>query len=209
MIKPLPLLKESKTHLRVSYKKGGETATDIDYLLSRVLQHDDYGAFEKLFHSNYSPLRNFSKRLVKINEVAEELVSEVFYKIWCYRKRIVISSSAKSYLYTSVRNISFDYLRKEKHSLWTNLEDAAFVSSDSMDPHKNAEFAELQTKVDLAVAKLPRQCRLVFQLSRDEGMKYNDIADTLCLSVKTIETQIGRALKSLRTSLKNDYLHRL
>jgi len=207
--RPLPLIKETKTHLRVSYSKSGESAADIDYLLSRVLLHDDYVAFEKLFHSNYNPLRNFSKKLVKINEVAEELVSEVFFKIWCYRKRIVISSSAKSYLYTSVRNISFDYLRKEKQSLWANLEDAAMVTSDCQDPHKNAEFMELQTKVDLAVAKLPRQCRLVFQLSRDEGMKYNDIADTLCLSVKTIETQIGRALKSLRTSLKNEYLHRL
>jgi RNA polymerase sigma-70 factor, ECF subfamily len=204
--RPLPL---AKTHLRISYTNGGETPADIDYLLGRVLQYDDYRAFEKLFHANYTPLRNFSKRLVKINEVAEELVSEVFSKIWSGRKRIVISSSAKSYLYTSVRNISFDYLRREKHALWSNLEDADFVTSDSLDPHRSAEFVELQTKVDLAVAKLPRQCRLVFQLSRDEGMKYNDIADTLCLSVKTIETQIGRALKSLRTSLKNDYIHSL
>lgn len=209
MNRPLPFLKESKTDLRVSYSKGGESAADIDYLLSRVLKHDDYEAFEKLFHSNYCPLRNFSKKLVKINEVAEELVSEVFSKIWCFRKRIVISSSAKSYLYTSVRNISFDYLRKEKHSIWTNLEDASMVTSDYQDPQKQAEFMELQTKVDLAVARLPKQCRLVFQLSRNEGMKYIDIADSLCLSVKTIETQIGRALKSLRLSLKNEYLQRL
>jgi len=189
--------------------RSRESTQEIDFLLDRVLKHDDYSAFEKLYHSHFNALRNFSKKLVKVNEVAEELVSEVFSKIWYSRKRIIISSSAKSYLYTAVRNISFDYLRKEKQALWTNLEDAALVTADSLDPHNHAEFEELQLKVDHAVARLPKQCRLVFQLSRNQGMKYNDIADTLSLSVKTIETQIGRALKSLRISLKNEYLHRL
>lgn len=209
MAKPLPSTTRITNNYRsISHRFNGESE-DIEFLLGRVLEYDDYYAFEKLYRTNFGSLKNFSKKLVKINEVAEELVSEVFSKIWYSRKRIVISSSAKSYLYTSVRNISFDYLRKEKHAQWTTLEDAAFVTADCLDPHKHAEFEELQSKVDHAVARLPKQCRLVFQLSRNQGMKYNDIANTLCLSVKTIETQIGRALKSLRISLKNDYLQRL
>ena len=197
----LPLAKARKTYLRVSYNKANDTAVDIDLLLGRVLQHDDYEAFEKLFLFNYNPLRNFCKKLVHINEVAEELVSEVFLKIWSNRKRIIISSSPKSYLYTAVRNISFDHLRKEKRSLWTGLEEAASVTCDYFDPQRHSEFEELEVQVQKAIARLPKQCRIVFQLSRDHGMKYIEIAETLQLSVKTIETQMGRALKSLRLSL--------
>lgn len=200
----LPLLKPKKSYQRVPYYGLGDAPTDIDHLLLRVLEHDDYGAFEKLFIFNYDTLRNFCKRLVHINEVAEELVSEVFFKIWINRKRIVISSSPKSYLYTAVRNISFDHLRKEKHSRWADLEEAATVPCDSIDPHRYSEFIELQVKVEKAVERLPNQCRQVFQLSRDHGMKYNEIANELKLSVKTIETQMGRALKSLRITLKSE-----
>lgn len=200
---PLIALKPEKSHLKVSGKKApqGTREADTDQLLLRVLQHDDYQAFEKLFHLNYNPLRNFCKKLVIVNEVAEELVSEVFLKIWNNRKRIIISSSPKSYLYTSVRNIAFDHLRKEKHSMWADLEEAAATPSDHVDPHMRSELMELQVSIENAVARLPRQCRLVFQLSRDHGMKYSEIAETLHLSVKTIETQMGRALKSLRRSL--------
>jgi RNA polymerase sigma-70 factor, ECF subfamily len=200
----ITLEKPKKTYPRAVYNGLSESRTDIDHLLTRVLQYDDYYAFEKLFVFNYNPLRNFCKKLVHINEVAEELVSEVFIKIWINRKHISISSSPKSYLYTAVRNISFDHLRKEKRSLWSNLEEAAMVPCDSFDPHSSSEFDELQIRIEKAVEKLPKQCRLVFQMSRDKGMKYNEIADTLQLSVKTIETQMGRALKSLRLTLKNE-----
>lgn len=199
----LPLTRPRKAHLKVSSYKAKDSSENIDQLFSRVIQNDDYVAFQTLFQINYNPLRNFCKKLVQINEVAEELVSEVFLKIWCNRKRIVISSSAKSYLYASVRNMSFDHLRKEKKSLWVDIEEASTMSCDNFDPHKHSEFEELQLKVEGAVARLPRQCRLVFQLSRDHGMKYHEIAETLQLSVKTIETQMGRALKSLRQTLKN------
>ena len=177
------------------------TKDRIDYLFSKVLKDDDYQAFEQLFHVGFNPLRSFCKKLVHVNEVAEELVSEVFFKIWNNRKAIVIASSPKSYLYTAVRNISFDHLRKEKRHILTNLDDVLTVPCDYFDPQKRSEFAELQEKVDRAIAKLPRQCKLVFQMSRDQGLRYSEIAEKLNLSVKTIETQMGRALKSLRKSL--------
>ncbi len=196
----LDLKKGNRKRVYPEKKRG----SDIDQLLTRVLEHDDYGAFEKLFVFNYNPLRNFCKKIVRINEVAEELVSEVFLKIWSNRKHIVISSSPKSYLYTAVRNISFDHLRREKHSILAGLEEAAAVPCDSSDPHRCSEYEELQGRIEMAVEKLPRQCKLVFRMSRDHGMKYNEIAEELQLSVKTIETQMGRALKSLRLSLKTD-----
>jgi RNA polymerase sigma-70 factor, ECF subfamily len=196
-----PLAKSKKPYLKVIGRVATDSEADIDHLLNQVIKHNDYTAFEKLFLFNYTPLLNFCKKLVHVNEVAEELVSEVFLKIWNNRNRIVITSSPKSYLYTAVRNISFDHLRREKRSIWVNLDEVAGTPCSNFDPQQRTEFEELQARIDVTVARLPKQCRLVFQLSRDQGMKYNEIAETLHLSVKTIETQMGRALKVLRKSI--------
>jgi RNA polymerase sigma-70 factor (ECF subfamily) len=206
MIATLPHVQSKNAGISGTKSQSGVTKDRIDYLLSKVLQDDDYHAFEQLFLVGFNPLRSFCKKLVHVNEVAEELVSEVFFKIWNNRKAIVIASSPKSYLYTAVRNISFDHLRKEKRYVLTNLDSVASIPCDYFDPQKRSEFAELQERVDRAIAKLPKQCRLVFQMSRDQGLRYSEIAEKLHLSVKTIETQMGRALKSLRKSLRKSLI---
>lgn len=173
----------------------------VDYLFTKFLRDDDYEAYEQLFLISYNPLRNFCKKIVHINEVAEELVSEVFFKIWNNRKAIIITSSPRSYLYAAVHNISLDHLRKEKKYALTSLEKALAMPCDFLDPQKCCEYDELRVRIEGAVARLPRQCKQIFQLSREHGLRYNEIAEKLQLSVKTIETQMGRALKSLRKSL--------
>ncbi|MFZ5972156.1 MAG: RNA polymerase sigma-70 factor [Bacteroidota bacterium] len=188
--------------LKVSFRNTKKTQ-DIDSLMTQVVQQDDYRAFEKLFNLAYYPLLGFCSRLVPARDVAEELVSEVFVKIWKNRKRITIASSGKSYLVTSVRNMAFDYMRKEKKSIWTDLSVAKMYHSELCNPHQLSELEELQGHIERAINKLPKKCRLIFQLSRDEGMKYAEIADILKLSPKTVETQMGRALKILRRSLKD------
>ena len=195
----------SKTKLPItgtrSNSKVSRDKDSVDYLFAKFLRDDDYSAFEQLFLISYNPLKSFSKKIVHINEIAEELVSEVFFKIWNNRKAIVITSSPKSYLYAAVHNISLDHLRKDKRYVFTNIENAAAIPSTFLDPQKGCEYDELQSKIEGAVAKLPRQCKHIFQLSREQGLRYNEIALKLQLSVKTIETQMGRALKSLRKSL--------
>jgi len=199
----VPQVTSTKSIATITGTKSRTRHTDkLDYLFIKFLTDDDYGAFEQLFHMSYNPLRNFCKKIVLVNEVAEELVSEVFFKIWNNRKTIVINSSPKSYLYTAVHNISLDHLRKEKRYSLTDIEKASAIPCDFMDPHSGFEFEELQEKLRSAVNKLPRQCRQIFQLSREQGLRYAEIAEMLQLSVKTIETQMGRALKSLRKSLE-------
>lgn len=190
------------TKRAAAIRLASSSRTDsIDYLLPKVLCGDDARAFDKLFVIGYHPLVCFCEKLIDNNEVAEELVSEVFLKIWINRHVIVISSSPKSYLYTAVRNISFDYLRKERRYTFTNIDNVAAMPCDYFDPQKSSELREVQENIKNAVAKLPKQCRQVFQLSRDQGLQNLEIADKLQLSVKTIETQMSRALKSLRKSL--------
>jgi RNA polymerase sigma-70 factor, ECF subfamily len=199
----MTILTSTKKSLPITGTKSGTRASKdrVDYLFAKFLRDDDYDAFEQLFMVSYSPLRSFCKKIVHINEVAEELVSEVFFKIWNNRKVIVITSSPKSYLYTAVHNISLDHLRKEKKHILTNIDKAVAIPSDFPDPQMGYEYEELQVKIQGAVNKLPRQCKQIFQLSREQGLRYSEIAEKLQLSVKTIETQMGRALKSLRKSL--------
>jgi RNA polymerase sigma-70 factor, ECF subfamily len=83
------------------------------------------------------------------------------------------------------------------------LEEAGALHCQSYNPHQHSEYEEFKARIDNAIAELPKKCRLIFQLSRDHDMKYHEIASMLKLSPKTIETQMGRALKVLRSNLKD------
>jgi len=174
--------------------------TNIDSLIMRVIEGDDYFAFELLFKKMYNPLCQFCIKFVKSSEVAEELVSDVFYSIWKNRNRLIISSP-KAYLFTSVRNKAYDHLRKVKKQIHCDLENATNIPADTANSQEILVLNELTARMEQSIARLPKQCRLVYELSRDQGLKYKEIATILQVSVKTVETQMGRALKHLRNSL--------
>jgi RNA polymerase sigma-70 factor (family 1) len=174
--------------------------SDIDALIMKVINENDYMAFQLLFKKMYAPLCQFCIRFVKSPEVAEELVSDVFYSIWKNRSRLSISSP-KAYLFTSVRNKGFDYLRKIKKMVHCDLDDATHLPANGANSQEILVLHELTISLEQSIARLPKQCRLIYELSRDQGMKYKEIAATLQVSVKTVETQMGRALKHLRNSL--------
>lgn len=169
----------------------------IEELMDRILNADDYDAFQLLFRKMYAPLCDFCERFVQVREVAEELVSDVFCTIWKNRNRLQVVSP-KSYLYTAVRNRGFDYLRGVNRMSWCELEHAAHLPSENHTLHDALEHAELEMQLNQGIGMLPKQCKIIFELSRDEGMKYREIAEELCISVKTVEAQMGRALKHLR-----------
>lgn len=172
---------------------------EIEQLMDRVLSEDDYMAFQLLFKRMYSPLCQFCIKFVQAREIAEELVSDVFYNVWKNRKRIIVTSP-KAYLFTSVRNKAYDHLRKIKKSIWVDLNEANHLASENTDSQDIMIQHELSQKIERSIAGLPKQCRLIFELSRDHGMKYKEIATMLNISIKTVETQMGRALKNLRQS---------
>ena len=133
-------------------------------------------------------------------EEAEEIVQEVFAKIWDKIGSLEIQISAKSYLYSAVRNSCFNYLKHQKvrqahaaHELRTKSEG---VESFHM------ETKELGNAIAAAVGKLPERCRMIFEKSKFEDKKYREIAEEMNISVKTVENQMGRALKILREELR-------
>ncbi len=156
--------------------------------------------FEYLFKSHFKALHAYAFTIIKEEMMAEEIVQNVFCRLWEKREQIEINQSAKAYLYRSVYNESLNYLKHQKVKA-TYQQHAA--RNKDLETHSAAktEHKELQFHLANALNELPEQCRTIFQMSRFEELKYREIASELGLSVKTVENQMGKALKILRTKL--------
>jgi len=184
-----------QTHFRVS-----PPAETLDSLFKRVVE-DDYAAFEQIFKRTYKMLCAYSCKVVKNREMAEEIVDDVFFGLWSNRKKIQITSSFQGYLSTAIRNRSLDWLRKLKHKQSTDLQNAGVLICGQSIAHETLIYHELQEQIEAAIQGLPRQCRTIFLMSRDQDLKYKEIAEILNISIKTVDTQMGRALKHLQKAI--------
>jgi len=172
----------------------------LDALFLRV-ESDDYRAFEAIFKQTYPSLCTYANRIVKDYEMAEELVDDVFCNVWRNRKRIRINASFRSYLLASVRNKAFDCLRKIKNRRNSALDTATEVANGQSIALEEIIFEELNQQIEGAIQALPTQCRTIFRMSRNESLRYKEIAAILGISIKTVDTQMGRALKHLRKTV--------
>jgi RNA polymerase sigma-70 factor (family 1) len=161
----------------------------------------DPSAFETLFHAYYAPLCSFAYRYLGARDLAEEIVQEVFLSIWERRESWDVRTSVRSYLLTSVRNAALSYLRHERVVRRRQAEVRDSHESVAASPEACALEAETVVAVRQAIARLPDRCRLVFTLHREQGLTYTEVAEALGISPRTVEVQIGRALKSLRKAL--------
>jgi RNA polymerase sigma-70 factor (ECF subfamily) len=165
-----------------------------DSNLIRLIKEGNKDAFEKMFRSYYKTLRDYAYTFIKDNEGAEEIIQNVFCKIWERRHQLKTGNSLRSYLYRSVHNESVTYLRhqKTKESFNDYYSDHQEEASD--DAANKIMARELDRHIQLAIGGLPQQCRIIFQMSRFEQLKYQEIAGLLKISVKTVENQMGKAL---------------
>ncbi|NPA45450.1 MAG: RNA polymerase sigma-70 factor [Chlorobi bacterium] len=155
--------------------------------------------FEILFKEFYNDLCNFALKYTKNKEASEEIVQEVFYKIWEKRSFINIQISVKSYLYISVRN---KCLQQINHNKIVKIYEKYIEKQERNDfagPHENLIYEETISIFNEALNTLPNKCNTIFKMSRFDGMKYKEIAQKLGISIKTVEANISRALKTLRT----------
>ena len=168
----------------------------------RKIQKGDIESFEKLFHRYYYGLCGYVETLVRKKEVAEEVVQDVFYNIWKNREALKISKSWQSYLYRAAFNNSMMYLRKMRREQPMNEEDSLDLEVGTPDPSQLMQLNELSELVSRTLKDLPEKTREIFRLNRQEGLKYREIADRLSISVKTVEANMGKALKALRRNLE-------
>lgn len=163
-------------------------------------QYDDK-AFEQMFKAHYKELHSYANVMLRDEDTAEEIVQSMFLKFWEKRELLNVQTSIKAYLYKCVYNDSLNYLKHQK--VKTKYQDfAAYTMNDHHEAASSRlELTELQYKLQEALNELPEHCRTIFQMSRFEELKYREIAEQLDLSIKTVENQMGKALKILRLKL--------
>ena len=162
-------------------------------------------AFEELFREHFTPLCAFARKYVNDVETAKEIVHDVFINLWNKRETIDLERKVKSYLFTSVHNRCLNYIRDNKKF------DQNITELDSIDVEEQVDSSEimmeneLEKKIHAVIDTIPEKCREIFLLNRFDGLKYTEIAEKLDISIKTVETQMSKALKILREQLK-DYI---
>jgi len=169
------------------------------------IQSGNESAYEMIFRTFYQPLCRYAYSFLEDKEEAEEVVQSAFITVWEKRKSIDIQTSLKSYLYRMVRNGCLNVIKHEKVKQQHVAHEMAVTEVSYESVTQKVYASELESKITEALKALPEQCRLVFQLSRFEELKYQEIADQLQISVKTVENHMGKALRIMREQLK-EYL---
>ena len=169
--------------------------------MMNVNRQFDEHTLESLFRDHFSGLCQFASGYVKQEEVAKEIVQDAFVSLWEKRQTIDLAKPVKSYLTTTVRNKCLNFLRDHKKfsndllSLENLSEDTGFDQPDKL------VEKEIVQQIATGIAELPDKCREIFVLNRYENLKYQQIADKLQISVKTVETQMSKALQHMRIRL--------
>ena len=179
-------------------RNNGTDQTGLEFW--EKIRLGDSTAFSYVFQKYYQALYQFAGRFVKDAQTAENIVQDVFVKLWTNRENCLITSSLKSYLYAATRNTALNFLSREKKQLST--ED---LMSDRQDTTANPEEQIIENEmidgVHKAIEKLPEKCRYVYLMKRYDDLKYHEIAEILDISINTVKTQMKRALKSLLKNL--------
>jgi RNA polymerase sigma-70 factor (ECF subfamily) len=178
--------------------------SSIQELQRRIALHDDEPAYKELFLMFYRQLQQFADSFVRSNEVAEEIVSDVFIKIWQRRKELDRVENLKIYLYVSTKNMALNYLRSQKKPMVQPDHYRVQLQSIYFDPEKLMLTAEMINRVQQAISQLPLRCQLIFKLVKEDGLKYREVADLLSISIKTVENQMTVALRKLGQTIRFD-----
>lgn len=160
-------------------------------------------AFERFFKTYFKSLYAYAFTMLEDEIMAEEVVQQVFYKIWEKKEQFGIYTSVKAFLYKAVYNECLNYLKHQKH-ITDHQNHVVYVNRNRASDDNAAmrvELNELQSHLQTAMSELPEQCRTIFYMSRFDELKYREIAERMGLSIKTIEAQMGKALKILREKL--------
>lgn len=176
---------------------------ETEVILVDRLRNKDRRAFELVFNEYYSTMVNYAMRFMDLKEDAEEAVQEVFVKFWEKCETLALDSSIKSYLYRSVHNTCLNQLKHEKVKDSYRQYVINYMEDSFEDEYFGKSHVDIHQLILKEVNNLPPRCSEIFKLSRYEGLRYQEIADHLEISVKTVEVQMGKALKVLRAKFKD------
>lgn len=175
-----------------------------DKELQALLQKDSEQAIVLIFKRYYNYLCKVVYKIIPDYTLVEDLTQEVFFELWRKKEQLSVTASLKAYIRRAAVNKSLNYIRDQKIK-FADEEHYPVVKSKEPSATQKLEADELQVRIDEAIDRLPERCRVIFVLSRFEYMSYSEIANSLDISVKTVENQISKALKLLRVALQ-DYI---
>jgi len=170
----------------------------IRRLLSAIAFTNDQAAYKELFLLLHSRLKQFAYSILKSQEEAEELVSDLFIKVWEKRNQLTTIESPLLYFYTSAKNLAFNRISKQKRQPSLPPEEwLVQLNSIYFDPEQLMMTEEMMRQIRQAINNLPPRCRVIFKLVKEDGLKYREVAELLQLSIKTVEAQMAIALRRL------------
>ena len=178
------------------------TSTARQDLVARIALNDDSVAYKQLFLHYHLKLLSFSFSITHCKESSEEVVSDVFLNIWNTRNRLLRVENFHLYIYVCTKNISLNYLAKQKREQVFSLDNVKTeLRSLYFDPEQLMITSEMFQRIQKAVSDLPPKCQLIFKLVKEDNLRYREVAELLHLSVKTVETQMSIALRKLATAI--------
>jgi RNA polymerase sigma-70 factor (ECF subfamily) len=176
---------------------------NIRLLQQAIACFDDTQAYKQLFLLFYPSLVSFAVSIIRSKEVSEEIVSDVFLKIWEKRQKLDKVENLSFYLFTAVRNRCLNQLQDQKNRASLEISDAVIeFKSLYHDPEQRLISAETIKEIQKAVQDLPPRCRMIFKLVKEEGFRYKEVAELMQLSVKTVENQMSLAFKKIGSAVK-------
>lgn len=186
------------------------TTALLNKLLVRISLYDDAIAYKELFLIYYKRLVVFSTAIVKKKHSAEEIVSDVFLKIWTNRSTLTRIDNFPLYIYVVTKNLSINRLLKEKKAESFSLDELTVeFESLTQAPDQLMITAEMQQQIQNSINALPPKCQMIFKLIKEDGLKYKEVAELLNLSLKTVENQMTIALKKIAHSLNGEFVKTL
>ena len=174
-----------------------EKELDLKELWTKVAMESDHKSFEKFFILLNTKLIKFCELYVYKREIAEEIVADVFVNFWNQRIKLLQVDNLETYIFISVKNRSLNHIKKNAAVQLVQIEDSHREFAAYSNPEAEIEKKELFFKLDQAIDTLPQQCKIVFQLVKEDGMKYKEVSEILNISHKTVQTQVLRAMQKL------------
>jgi len=177
----------------------------ISELQRQIALCDDMAAYRRLYHTLHKELFYFSWSIIRSRETAEEIVSDVFIKLWRIRNELLTIDNLTVFLYTIAKNLSINHITRNYKHPRVSLDDIDVKNISTFD---NAEelfiSAEMTRRVQQAIDGLPSQCKLIFQLVREHGLKYREVAAILNISTLTVRNQLVIAAKKIAAAAQLD-----
>jgi RNA polymerase sigma-70 factor (family 1) len=177
-------------------------SASVKELQRRIALYDDELAYKELFLLFYKPLLQFGQSFLRSTEMAEEIVSDVFIKVWERRRNLEEVANLNVYLYVSTKNAALKCLLKQQKQVAITIDELNVeLKSTYNNPEQLLVTAEMISRIELAINQLPPRCKIIFKLIKEDGLKYKEVAEILNISVKTIDNQLAIALKKIGSAM--------